>query len=530
MKRLGWLILIIIFLPGPVFAKLEKWEVCKKNAEQLVQEGKFEQAIHYLTIQSTNNDLDSIGRVALTAYAIAYIFSYGEEKQALQVIIPVYTDMTKKYGLKSFQAFWTRDLLIHTYLRLKKLDKALSLANLHMQLASTKDSLAEAYTSLADVYREQKDFTLALQTYLKAEKLFKHLNGSGKYNSKLDTLYNNRAFTYNKMSNYPKALIDYQASLDMNSEKDSSYYRTLFNMSGTYRAIGEPEKAKGYLMEVSDYYLKAEGINSLDYIKIENEIAVLDHDYGRYNEALTRYKKILSYGERLGRDDMTALALKNMGSAYNKLGNEKLAQAHLEKALIMYQKLPPSLALADNYEGLASLASEKNSFQEELRYYDKSLAIREALHQQNDADYAQVLTNKAMAYQKHQRYQEADDTYQKAFTILDKVEPKGQKMGFLFISRAGLWFEQKNYAMAETMLLQAIEMLKETLGENHPDVAYAYNNLAMVYSVTNQKAKSVDYYRKAVAVSKATEGLNHASTKLYGQNLFWMALEKSMGR
>lgn len=526
MRWIGWFILLITLLPGLVFAKFENWKVYTKNAEQLVQEGKFNQAIQYLTIHSRGNDVDSFGRIILTAYAVGYINSYGEDNQALLVIRPVYQDMVKKYGPKSFQAFGIRGLLIHTYLRLKNLDKALKYANLQVLTASTKNDLAEAYLSLANVYRDRKDFSIAFQTYSKAEKLFKQVNDKGKYNSSLGSLYNNRGIANRKMFNYPQALLDYQASLDMHSEKDSSYYTTLFNMSSAYEAIGELEKAKDCLMKAADYHLQTEGINSMDYIRIENQIAVLDHDYGRYDEALKRYKKVLSYGERLGRNDMMALALKNMGSAYNQLGNNQLAKANLDKALAMYEKLPPSLDLADNYEGLALLASEKNSFQEELDYYNKSLAIREALHQQNDPDYAQALTNKAMAYQKQQAFQKAGEIYQKAFTVLEKVEPKGQKMGFLLISRAGLEFRQKKYITAEAMLLKAIEMLKETVGENHPDVAYAYNNLAMVYSVTNQKKKSVDYYRKAIAVSKATEGLNHASTKLYSHNLFWKVLDR----
>ena len=527
MKGFVWLI-VIALLPALVFSKSLSWEVYLDRAHHLVDEGKFEQAIHYLTEQAKRRDLSDLDRLAITIVAVADIFSYGEIKQALLVIKPFYDESVKKRGEKSLLTFRLRDLLTHTYLRLEAFDKALQYATLQVQCASSKKSLAEAYVSLADVQRERKDFTTAIKTYLKAETLFKQINDKGKYNSKLSSLYNNIGFTYDKMLNYKQALINYQTSLDMEDKKGHSYYKTLFNMTSSYRAQGESEKAKGYLIEIADYHLKAEGVNSLYCIQMENEIAVLDSEYGHYDEALMRYKKVLDYGERLGRDEIKALALKNMGSVYTSLGHKQLAQSYLEKSLAIYQKLPLSISLADNYDDLASLSSDKNAFQEELSYYDKSLAIRETLHQQSTPEYANVLTNKAMAYQKHRNYQQASDLYKRAFDILEKVDPKGPEMGSLFINRGTLWYDQKNYDLAESMLLEAIEILKQSVGENHPSVAYAYNNLAMVYSVTHQREKSVDYYRKAIAVSRATQGPNHPSTKLYNRNLLLEAIENGM--
>jgi len=528
MKRLGWWIVVIALLPTLVFSKSISWEVYLDKAHHLVDEGKFEQALNYLNTQSMRRDLPDLDRVAITTVAVGNIFSYGDKKQALLILKPFYDELVKKRGEKNLLTCWIRELLTHTYLRLDAFDKALRYATLQVRCASSKNSLAQAYVSLSDVYRGRKDFVIAIKTYSKAETLFKQINDKGKYNSKLSSLYNNRGLTYAKMFNYKKALINYQTSLDMKDKKGASYYRTLFNMTHVYRARGESEKAKGFLIEIADYYLKAEGVNSLDCIEIENEIGVLDSEYGHYDEALMRYKKVLDYGERLGRDETKALALKNMGSVYTSLGDKKLAQSYLEKSLVIYQKLPLSIPLADNYDDLASLSSDKNAFQEELSYYDKSLAIRETLHQQSTPEYANVLTNKAMAYQKHRNYQQASDLYKQAFDLLEKVDPKGAEMGSLFINRGTLWYDQKNYTLAESMLLEAIEILKQSVGENHPSVAYAYNNLAMVYSVTHQREKSVDYYRKAIAVSRATQGPNHPSTKLYNRNLLLEAIENGM--
>ena len=95
-----------------------------------------------------------------------------------------------------------------------------------------------------------------------------------------------------------------------------------------------------------------------------------------------------------------------------------LASSYFNKSFLFYQKLPISRELANYYDGLAQIAYTQNLFQVQRDLYDKSLEIRKNLHIDYDTDYAQVLTNKAMAYQKQGDYQQADSLYQQSFTLL----------------------------------------------------------------------------------------------------------------
>ncbi|WP_444980652.1 tetratricopeptide repeat protein, partial [Microseira wollei] len=47
---------------------------------------------------------------------------------------------------------------------------------------------------------------------------------------------------------------------------------------------------------------------------------------------------------------------------------------------------------------------------------------------------------------------------------------------------AGLYNSQVRYSDAEPLFLQALELYKRLLGEDHPDVALSLNNLAGLYN------------------------------------------------
>ena len=48
-------------------------------------------------------------------------------------------------------------------------------------------------------------------------------------------------------------------------------------------------------------------------------------------------------------------------------------------------------------------------------------------------------------------------------------------------------------------ILKSLQIDKEILGENHPDVAECYNNIGNIYNVIGEYDKSLKYYQKGAA-------------------------------
>ncbi|MEM9275418.1 MAG: tetratricopeptide repeat protein [Cyanobacteria bacterium P01_F01_bin.143] len=74
---------------------------------------------------------------------------------------------------------------------------------------------------------------------------------------------------------------------------------------------------------------------------------------------------------------------------------------------------------------------------------------------------------------------------------------------------AALYDSQGKYKQAEPLYLQALELRKEILGENHPDFATSLNNLAGLYYSQGKYEQAEPLYLQALELRKEILGENH---------------------
>ena len=65
---------------------------------------------------------------------------------------------------------------------------------------------------------------------------------------------------------------------------------------------------------------------------------------------------------------------------------------------------------------------------------------------------------------------------------------------------------QGKYAEAEPLYRKALAIRLKTLGEDHPDTAVSYNNLASNLNAQGKYAEAEPLYRKALAIRLKTLG------------------------
>jgi tetratricopeptide (TPR) repeat protein len=80
--------------------------------------------------------------------------------------------------------------------------------------------------------------------------------------------------------------------------------------------------------------------------------------------------------------------------------------------------------------------------------------------------------------------------------------------------------EQGQVAHAETLLRRALAVRREVLGEEHPDAATSYNNLAFCLERRGKAAQAEPLYRQALAISRRVLG-EGPETALSYNNLAW---------
>ncbi len=71
----------------------------------------------------------------------------------------------------------------------------------------------------------------------------------------------------------------------------------------------------------------------------------------------------------------------------------------------------------------------------------------------------------------------------------------------IFNNLAGLYDSQGRYPEAEPLLLQALDLYKQLLGDNHPQVALSLNNLANLYQYQGRYPEAEPLYLEAINIA-----------------------------
>ncbi|OUL28003.1 tetratricopeptide repeat protein [Nostoc sp. RF31YmG] len=75
------------------------------------------------------------------------------------------------------------------------------------------------------------------------------------------------------------------------------------------------------------------------------------------------------------------------------------------------------------------------------------------------------------------------------------------------------------YSEAEPLYQTALSLRQRLLGQEHPDVATSYNNLAALYDSQGRYSEAEPLYQKALEIAKRSLGVNHPNTITFRENL-----------
>ncbi len=73
-------------------------------------------------------------------------------------------------------------------------------------------------------------------------------------------------------------------------------------------------------------------------------------------------------------------------------------------------------------------------------------------------------------------------------------------------------YEMEDYEEALLLYERALSIRKELLGDDHPETASTYNNMASVYEKQGKYENALEYYSKARAVRENALGSDHPDT------------------
>ena len=119
------------------------------------------------------------------------------------------------------------------------------------------------------------------------------------------------------------------------------------------------------------------------------------------------------------------------------------------------------------------------------------------------------------------RYGEAEPLYQQALAIMrEQLGEQHPHTATSLNNLAVLYKAQGRYDEAEPLYQQALAITRERLGEQHPDTATSLNNLAVLYQAQGRYDEAEPLYQQALAIRKARLGEQHPYTITVAGNYF----------
>ncbi|SNS99784.1 Tetratricopeptide repeat-containing protein [Ekhidna lutea] len=326
----------------------------------------------------------------------------------------------------------------------------------------------------------------ASKYYTRAEDLY---SDSPKYISVLleqSDLYNATGEKYKQLNTLSKSLITHRSRSMTDS---ASYTKTVLELGKIHTEMGRFERADEVFSEYIDDLEANPGTNA-------EKLAVAYQSLGNQRYLLQNFKdadKYLSKAQNiLVKEGLTssseyASVLNSLGALYEALANYRKAEKNYRKALhISYEEESGlRVALATNLANILTRTQPKND--SILVLLNQAINWQETSSGKDHPGYANLLSNRAVYYQKNESYKLALADFEQAIKIFKYTVPEDHPQYLSAMSSIGLLYnlmDRMDEAL-ESMLIAKSLYLKY-YSEAHPGYIRTVNNLANLYTKTEQ--------------------------------------------
>jgi preprotein translocase subunit SecA/nephrocystin-3 len=234
--------------------------------------------------------------------------------------------------------------------------------------------------------------------------------------------------------------------------------------------MGENEKAKHYY----NLILKDLPEDSMDVSTVYNNLGAMVTEEYKYGEALNAYEKSLNINKKILPEIHPYIAgsYNNIAIIYGRMGDTQKAIDYYEKALrILFQLLQTNRQqttlpqVANTSDNLGVLCGWNGNHERTLWYFNKTLEFQLLFLPVVHPTYAITFFNIGDCFE------------QKSLEICSKSLPVNHPQTSTTLSNiGGLYYKASNWTAAIKYLEKALEINRNILPKNHPDLIRSYNN------------------------------------------------------
>jgi signal transduction histidine kinase/CheY-like chemotaxis protein len=313
-------------------------------------------------------------------------------------------------------------------------------------------------------------------------------------------ILNNLSNSYQE-SEPQKALDLATEALNLSTEQQATRQEanSLYNISESYRAMGENVKSLKSLLEAHKIYTDIDDKEGI--AKSANNLGRLNRFFGDYTTALEYTLNSLEIFTEIGDQEGIASSLINIGVIYRNLGEDEQALDNYNKALQICQENNFSKELTNALVSIGNIYWYSNDNKKALSFYNEAKKTAEKAGIMGDAA-SGIINNIGNVYRNMGQYDKALDYYKQSLSYSNKAGD--QNMIAVILKNRGITYKEKgNYSKAikdfneSKQLAKKIQLLRV--------VKEDLQNLAETYSLLGNFKKAFEIHKEYTRIKDSLD-------------------------
>jgi CHAT domain-containing protein/tetratricopeptide (TPR) repeat protein len=285
---------------------------------------------------------------------------------------------------------------------------------------------------------------------------------------------------------------------------------SLNNLAAIYHQTGNYIKAETNYNLCLTLLKKGFGEANLNYATTLNSLAELYFKMNLYSTALPIQIKAIEIRKiLLGEENIDyAASKKNLAKIYLRMGKYIEAENAFLQAQMIYRKVlgEENITYSKLLNDISVLYTDIGNYSKAILYQNQATEITKNLFGENDYEYAKYLRNLAQIYLTSGDYMKADEHNKRSLEIIKKQQKDNNEYVFNLNIIADQYNRMGKFAKAEELYLEALDIRKKSVGEEHLDYATSLSLLAGHYNKIGKYDKAESIFIKSLNITKRIVG------------------------
>ena len=357
--------------------------------------------------------------------------------------------------------------------------------------------LSTIYNDLGLCYNITRDFDKAIEYFSKVAKIQKEKFGENYL--ALALTYDNLGLCYKDTQDFDRAIEYFLKSAQIQKEKFGENHQVLAasydSLVSCYESIGNYDKTLEYCCRASEIRQETSKENHSDFATFRNSLRFRNMPFYEKDieDGLRSLEKQLKIQkEKLGEKHP------EIASSYGNLGDYCLLHGENDKAIEYFLKAveikenleKEDLILANYYDSLGWCYLSLRQHDKAIEYHFKELEIKKEKLGEKHLEVADSYDKLGSCYRFFGDYNQ-----EKAFETSTNLFEEDQVGYDIFYKKF-----TDCYNKAVECFLHELEIQKEMLEKNNPNIADSYNSLGNCYKTLKNYDDAIEYFKKALNI------------------------------